>query len=50
TLGEYPGKNITFHINKGSTDYWFSILIEYEDRDGYVGAVHLKEVHCRSTV
>ncbi|KAH9291694.1 hypothetical protein KI387_043118, partial [Taxus chinensis] len=43
TLGEFPGKNITFHINKGSTDYWFSILIEYKDRDGYVGAVHLKE-------
>ncbi|GLJ40741.1 hypothetical protein SUGI_0842190 [Cryptomeria japonica] len=43
TLCEYPGKNITFHINEGSTDYWFSILIEYEDGDGDVGAVHLKE-------
>ncbi|KAH9288418.1 hypothetical protein KI387_032535, partial [Taxus chinensis] len=45
TLGEYPGKNITFHINECSMDYWFSISIEYEDIDGEVGAVHRKEVH-----
>ncbi|GLJ40742.1 hypothetical protein SUGI_0842200 [Cryptomeria japonica] len=43
TKCEYPGRNITFHVNEGSTDYWFSILIEYEDNDGDVGGVHLKE-------
>lgn len=43
TLCEYPGKNITFHVTEGSTVYWFSILIEYEDGDGDVGAMHLKQ-------
>lgn len=43
TLCKFPGKNVTFHVNEGSTAYWFSILIEYEDGDGDVGAVHLKE-------
>jgi hypothetical protein len=44
TLCKYPGKNISFHVTEGSTVYWFSILIEYEDGDGDVGAVHLKQV------
>jgi len=43
TLCEYPGKNVTFHVTQGSTVYWFSILIEYEDGDGDVGGVHLKQ-------
>nr|ADE75675.1 unknown [Picea sitchensis] len=44
TFCKYPGKNISFHVTEGSTVYWFSILIEYEDGDGDVGAVHLKQV------
>jgi len=27
-----------------SIDYWFAILIEYEDKDGDLGAVYIKKV------
>ena len=43
---EYPGKNIAFHVNEGATNYWFAVLIEYEDGDGDLGAVDLKQVIC----
>eukprot|EP00253_Pinus_taeda_P010105 PITA_10105 len=43
TLCRYPGKTITFHVNQGSTVYWFSVLIEYEAGYGDVGAVQLKQ-------
>ncbi|KAH9297493.1 hypothetical protein KI387_029175, partial [Taxus chinensis] len=42
--------NITFHINKCSMDYWFSISIEYEDIDGDVGAVHQKEAESEAWI
>lgn len=42
---EYPGKNIAFHVNEGATNYWFAVLIEYEDGDGDLGAVDLKQVY-----
>ncbi|KAB5530123.1 hypothetical protein DKX38_020204 [Salix brachista] len=40
---KYPGKNIAFHINEGSTDHWLSILVEFEDGDGDVGSMHIRE-------
>ncbi|KAM0960460.1 hypothetical protein ACFX2I_025400 [Malus domestica] len=31
---KYPGKQIAFHVNEGSTNYWLSLLVEFEDGDG----------------
>jgi len=42
---EYPGTNIAFHVNEGATGYWFAVLIEYEDGDGDLGAVDLKQAN-----
>ncbi|XXG85538.1 hypothetical protein AAC387_Pa11g0597 [Persea americana] len=39
---KYPGKNIAFHVNEGSTDYWLSLLVEFEDGDGDVGSMQIK--------
>ena len=41
---EYPGQKIHFQINEGSNPYWFTFLVEYEDGDGDLGAVSLKQV------
>lgn len=41
---KYPGKNIAFHVNEGSTNYWLSLLVEFEDGDGDVGSMHIREV------
>ncbi|XP_050206735.1 expansin-B3-like [Mercurialis annua] len=40
---KYKGKNIAFHVNEGSTDYWLALLVEFEDGDGDVGSLHIKE-------
>ncbi|KAH7843589.1 hypothetical protein Vadar_018475 [Vaccinium darrowii] len=40
---KYPGKNIAFRVNEGSTDYWLSLLVEFEDGDGDVGSMHIKQ-------
>ncbi|KAA8524436.1 hypothetical protein F0562_010840 [Nyssa sinensis] len=40
---KYPGKNIAFRVNEGSTDYWLSLLVEFEDGDGDVGSMHIRE-------
>ncbi|PSS16327.1 Expansin-B16 like [Actinidia chinensis var. chinensis] len=40
---KYPGKNIAFHVNEGSTDYWLSLLVEFEDGDGDIGSMHIRE-------
>uniref|UniRef100_A0A0D6QWZ6 Expansin-like EG45 domain-containing protein n=1 Tax=Araucaria cunninghamii TaxID=56994 RepID=A0A0D6QWZ6_ARACU len=45
---QYPGKNIAFHVNAGSNDYWFSVLIEFENGDGDLGAVYLKQANSES--
>ncbi|PKA55991.1 Expansin-B3 [Apostasia shenzhenica] len=39
---KYQGKHIAFHVNEGSTDYWLSLLVEFEDGDGDVGSMHIK--------
>ncbi|CAN4103333.1 unnamed protein product [Withania somnifera] len=43
TQCKYPGKNIAFHVNEGSTPYWLSLLVEFEDGDGDVGSMHIRE-------
>nr|GEW26228.1 N-alpha-acetyltransferase 10-like [Tanacetum cinerariifolium] len=40
---KYPGKNIAFHVNEGSTNYWLSLLVEFEDGDGDVGSMQIRE-------
>ncbi|KAK1313053.1 Expansin-B3 [Acorus calamus] len=42
TKCKYPRKNIAFHVNEGSTDYWLSVLVEFEDGDGDIGSMHIK--------
>ncbi|KAG6521666.1 hypothetical protein ZIOFF_018791 [Zingiber officinale] len=40
---KYPGKNIAFHVNEGSTRFWLSLLVEFEDADGDIGSMHIKQ-------
>ncbi|KAJ4727193.1 Beta-expansin [Melia azedarach] len=39
----YPGKTITFHVDSGSNPDYFATLIEYEDGDGDLSSVELKQ-------
>lgn len=43
TACKYLGKNVAFHVNEGSTDYWLSLLVEFEDGEGDVGSMHIRE-------
>ncbi|GAB4824962.1 Expansin-B3 [Ancistrocladus abbreviatus] len=40
---KYGGQSIAFHVNEGSTEYWLSLLVEFEDGDGDVGSMHIRE-------
>ncbi|KAG6500038.1 hypothetical protein ZIOFF_039852 [Zingiber officinale] len=44
TACKYRGKNIAFHVNEGSTNYWLSLLVEFEDADGDIGSMHIRQV------
>ncbi|KAF5446204.1 hypothetical protein F2P56_031847 [Juglans regia] len=39
----YRGKSLAFHVDSGSNPNYFASLIEYEQGDGDLGAVHLKQ-------
>ncbi|XP_021887094.1 putative expansin-B2 [Carica papaya] len=39
----YPQKTVTFHIDSGSNSNYFATLIEYEDGDGELAGVELKQ-------
>ncbi|XP_010544610.1 PREDICTED: putative expansin-B2 [Tarenaya hassleriana] len=39
----YPGKTVTFHVDAGSNANYFATLVEYEDGDGELGRVELKQ-------
>ncbi|KAI9093331.1 hypothetical protein K1719_027345 [Acacia pycnantha] len=40
---KYRGKNIAFHVNEGSTPFWLSLLVEFEDEAGDIGSMHIQE-------
>lgn len=44
TACKYGGKNIAFHVNEGSTSFWLSLLVEFEDGEGDIGSMQLKQV------
>ncbi|KAJ7950886.1 expansin B2 [Quillaja saponaria] len=39
----YPGTSLAFHVDAGSNSNYFASLIEYEDGDGDLGRVELKQ-------
>lgn len=39
---KYPKKKIAYHVNEGSTEYWLSLLVEFEDGDGDIGSMHIR--------
>uniref|UniRef100_N1QQY0 Uncharacterized protein n=1 Tax=Aegilops tauschii TaxID=37682 RepID=N1QQY0_AEGTA len=41
---KYRGKNIAFRVVEGSTSFWLSLLVEFEDGDGDIGSMQLKQV------
>ncbi|KAI5389530.1 Expansin-B3, partial [Lathyrus oleraceus] len=40
---KYPGRKIAFHVNEGSTPFWLSLLVEFEDAEGDIGTMHIRE-------
>lgn len=42
---KYRKQNIAFHVNEGSTDFWLSLLVEYEDGDGDIGSMQIKQAN-----
>ncbi|WVZ74471.1 hypothetical protein U9M48_022650 [Paspalum notatum var. saurae] len=45
TACRYGGKNIAFQVNEGSTSFWLSLLVEFEDGDGDIGSMQLKQAN-----
>lgn len=41
---KYAGRNIAFHVNEGSTPFWLSLLVEFEDEEGDISSMHIREV------
>lgn len=35
---------MAFHVNEGSTNFYLSLLVEFEDGDGDVGSMHIRPV------
>ncbi|KAJ1686999.1 hypothetical protein LUZ63_018389 [Rhynchospora breviuscula] len=42
---KYHQQNIAFHVNEGSTPFWLSLLVEYEDGDGDIGAMQIQQAN-----
>ncbi|KAF2315847.1 hypothetical protein GH714_040393 [Hevea brasiliensis] len=40
---DYSGKTIAFHVDQGSNPNYFAVLIEFEEGDGDLASVYLKE-------
>uniref|UniRef100_A0A0E0K7J0 Expansin-like EG45 domain-containing protein n=1 Tax=Oryza punctata TaxID=4537 RepID=A0A0E0K7J0_ORYPU len=46
---EFPGLKVGFHVEEGSTPVYLAVLVEYENGDGDVAQVELKEAGGRWT-
>ena len=40
---KYPRKNIAFHVDQGSNPYYFAVVVEYEEGEGDISSIDLKE-------
>lgn len=40
---DYSGKTIVFHVDMGSNSNYFAVLVEFEEGDGDLAGVYLKE-------
>ena len=47
---DYSGKTIAFHVDQGSNSNYFAAVIEYEEGDGDLGSVELKEASSSDSV
>ncbi|KAG8082766.1 hypothetical protein GUJ93_ZPchr0014g47123 [Zizania palustris] len=45
TACKYGGKNIAFRVNEGSTNFWLSLLVEFEDGEGDIGSMQIKQAN-----
>uniref|UniRef100_A0A0D9ZNE7 Expansin-like EG45 domain-containing protein n=1 Tax=Oryza glumipatula TaxID=40148 RepID=A0A0D9ZNE7_9ORYZ len=45
TACKYGGKNIAFRVNEGSTNFWLSLLVEFEDGQGDIGSMQIKQAN-----
>ncbi|XP_062165445.1 putative expansin-B2 [Alnus glutinosa] len=43
TACDYSGKTIAFHVDLGSNPFYFAMVVEYEEGDGDLASVDLKE-------
>jgi hypothetical protein len=41
---KYGRKSIAFRVNEGSTNFWLSLLVEFEDGAGDIGSMQIKQV------
>ncbi|XP_043718409.1 putative expansin-B2 [Telopea speciosissima] len=39
----YRGVNLAFHVDSGSNNYYFATVVEFEDGDGDIGSVELRQ-------
>jgi hypothetical protein len=35
---------MAFRVNEGSTNFWLSLLVEFEDGEGDIGSMQIKQV------
>ncbi|XP_062226245.1 expansin-B17 [Phragmites australis] len=45
TACKYGGKSIAFRVNEGSTNFWLSLLVEFEDGEGDIGSMQIKQAN-----
>nr|CAB3487735.1 unnamed protein product [Digitaria exilis] len=45
TACKYGGKNIAFRVNEGSTNFWLSLIVEFEDGEGDIGSMQIKQAN-----
>lgn len=40
---KYPGRSVAFHVDAGSNPYYFAAVVEYEDGDGDLRSMEIKQ-------